>query len=360
MRAHTFDASALLQAISCLLNLIHGSDINLRLVLNNNGVETILGALQVSDRGDAAVLGIAIIAGGVVFAADADRLSPRPLPLPLPLPAAIPFCLFDLAGDNLASCLPYHSQSHDWDHDLVSGAVGLLQALVQAQPAVAGRLVELRGHRDLLGVMETHNKRPRVLTAVCRVLTEIVAEKPDMAAALYAEAVPAILKAVDELYDCDDMDFDEGDNDEMDGDDDDDDFPGSSEGGRGSFSGGQARVVMNFLAGCMDALVAFTASDAANQCIAEDGMHILVNCMNHYFEVPQVLEGIFSLLGYLTFVEDNLRAIVQYSGIEAILLAISTNPESGSMIIKVRLSTWLQGRQKGGGGRNEKRGCGLT
>ena len=45
-------------------------------------------------------------------------------------------------------------------------------------------------------------------------------------------------------------------------------------------------------------------------------MHILVDCMTHYFEVPEILKCIFSLLGYLTFVEDNLRAIVQYNGIE--------------------------------------------
>ena len=77
-------------------------------------------------------------------------------------------------------------------------------------------------------------------------------------------------------------------------------------------------MVTGFLQSALQCLVSFCKSDAANRCIAEDGMHILVDCMTHYFEVPEILKCIFSLLGYLTFVEDNLRAIVQYNGIEAI------------------------------------------
>jgi hypothetical protein len=253
-----------------------------------------------------------------------------------------------LASDGVRTILAA-LQDHDWDQDVVSTAVNLLHQLMESNDTVPGRIFNLHGHRTLLCVMAAHPRRPDVLTSICHMFTDIVHDA-SIAGELYSEAVPSILASIETLYLSSDFEFDEsgmeyatdgdggggtgGRTDSLHEDDNDgEDY----EGGRGSLVGmseGKQQMVTGFLQSALQCLVSFCKSDAANRCIAEDGMHILVDCMTHYFEVPEILKCIFSLLGYLTFVEDNLRAIVQYNGIEAILLAISTNPENAEMIIK--------------------------
>ena len=76
----------------------------------------------------------------------------------------------------------------------------------------------------------------------------------------------------------------------------------------------------------MATLTRFCGDEGLSMQIAEQGAPIIMKVINDYKDDPEVLMNVFRLLGHLAFVTSNLRVIVQYSGISAVLTAMAAHP----------------------------------
>jgi hypothetical protein len=86
-----------------------------------------------------------------------------------------------------------------------------------------------------------------------------------------------------------------------------------------------------------EALRTFTrlcADDALSSKIATTGMHIVVDSISRYTEDPDFLTVAFRLLGHLAFVESNITIIVQHNGIQKVVAAIITHPDSQPLMVR--------------------------
>lgn len=80
-------------------------------------------------------------------------------------------------------------------------------------------------------------------------------------------------------------------------------------------------------------LTRLCADDALSQAIASGGMDILMRAVDKYDE-PGFLATAFRLLGHLAFVESNLTIIVQHNGIQRVISAISSFPDSLPLMVR--------------------------
>lgn len=85
---------------------------------------------------------------------------------------------------------------------------------------------------------------------------------------------------------------------------------------------------------CMVTLTRLAAHETLSMKVAELGMHILMHTIDYYSRNPDFLVTVFRLLGNLAFVEDNLTAIVQHNGIQRVILAITTCPDSRPLMVR--------------------------
>lgn len=89
-----------------------------------------------------------------------------------------------------------------------------------------------------------------------------------------------------------------------------------------------------FVQECLSTLTRLCGDDELSSQVAEHGMHVLMAAVNKHSSDPEFLTDAFRLLGHLAFVETNLRIIVQHNGIQAIVNAICSHPDSKPLMVR--------------------------
>jgi hypothetical protein len=193
---------------------------------------------------------------------------------------------------NLVPAVIEVMQANDWDLEVVSRAVNLIAVMTYAK-SVQPLLAQLDGIQVLLAAMEQHGTNPDVLSSAQLALTNLAGNEESRTAIRNMEGVPTILSLL------------------------------------------EANVTnKDYVAEVMKTLTRLCSDDSLSHSVASRGMHIIMTAIDRFSRDPDFLSVAFRLLGHLAFVEANLTVIVQHNGIQKVIQAITSHPDSQGLMVR--------------------------
>eukprot|EP01138_Halocafeteria_seosinensis_P014727 gb/GECG01015034.1/.p1 GENE.gb/GECG01015034.1/~~gb/GECG01015034.1/.p1 ORF type:complete len:2451 (+),score=419.39 gb/GECG01015034.1/:1-7353(+) len=183
-------------------------------------------------------------------------------------------------------------QQHDWDEEIVAHCLPLLATLTYNEDCVK-MIVEVNGVQALLSTIEAHGNNEDVLTAGQLAMTNLAADGDAQKNIRDLDGVSTILLLLN-----------------------------------------NHKNSKDFCAECLATLTRLAGDDELSKIIAENGLHTIMQTIERYHDDPDFLTSAFRLLGHLAFVESNIKILVQYNGIQAIIRAISTHPKSRNLMVR--------------------------
>jgi hypothetical protein len=88
------------------------------------------------------------------------------------------------------------------------------------------------------------------------------------------------------------------------------------------------------VADVMKSLNRLCIDDSLSRSIASSGMHLIVAAIDRHSRDPDCLAVAVRLLGHLAFVDANLPAIIRHKGIQKVIHAITSHPDSQGLMVR--------------------------
>ena len=183
-------------------------------------------------------------------------------------------------------------QTHDWDEDLIASVTPLVATLTYSDICLEA-LLALDIVPLLLTAMDSHGINSELLNGAQLALTNLCADAGARDQIRNLNGVTTIL---------------------------------------GLMEGHIADV--EYCSEAINTLTRLCGEDDLSSKIAEDGMHVIMKACDKHSGDPDFLTNAFRLLGHLAFVESNLPIIVQFDGIQKVIQAICTHPDSQSLMVR--------------------------
>ena len=183
-------------------------------------------------------------------------------------------------------------KTHDWDVELIEHAVPLL-ATITYTPACIPIIADLDGIPVLLGSMDAHSAHRAVLDAAQMALTNLAVNEKVRQTFKDMKGVRTLLNLMEK-------------------------------------NAAHKEYVVEVLA----TLTRFCGNESLSTEIAEQGVPLVMKLIADYKDDPDFLTAACRLLGHLAFVTSNLRVIVQYSGISAVLTAMGAHPGHRALMVR--------------------------
>lgn len=183
-------------------------------------------------------------------------------------------------------------QANDWDLEVVSRAVNLLAVMSYAK-SVQPLIAQLDGIQVLLAAMEQHGTSEEVLSSAQLAMTNLAGNEESRTAIRNMEGVSTILTLLESNV-----------------------------------------TQKEYVVEVLKTLTRLCSDDQLSSSVASRGMHIIMGAIDRYNRDPDFLSVAFRLLGHLAFVESNLTVIVQHNGIQKVIQAISSHPDSQGLMVR--------------------------
>ena len=186
----------------------------------------------------------------------------------------------------------------DWDADLLEHLMPLLATLAES-PEAAAAIVRLDGIPVIISALEQHGmETAELLFAGQLALSSLAVHESARAAFSNSNAVESLIALVR-------------------------DHSSSAE------SGGRA-----YITEALTTLTRMCATDELSLSIAQDGLHSIMGVAEDHREDAELLTGCLRLITHLSFVEANLKAIIQSGGLNLLINAVVDHPDSRELVLR--------------------------